>query len=51
MGELPSEREDCACCLLQSEIFVAGGEQKDGQTKEVNVAPAGLFAALFPSQI
>ena len=51
VGDLPSEREDCACCLLQSEIFVAGGEHEEGKTKEVNVAPAGLFAALFPSQI
>lgn len=50
VGELPSEREDCACCLLPSEIFVAGGEDKDGRTKEAHVAPARLFAALIPSQ-
>ena len=32
VGDLPTEREDCACCLLPSgEILVAGGEDKNGR--------------------
>ena len=39
VGDLPTEREDCTCCLLPSEkIFVAGGEDKGGQTSRVDVA-------------
>ena len=30
MGDLPTERQDCACCLLPSgEILVAGGDSSD----------------------
>ena len=37
--DLPTEREDCTCCLLPSEkIFIAGGEDKDGRTSRVDVA-------------
>ena len=40
VGHLPTEREDCACCLLpSSEMLVAGGLDKDGHgTSQVNVA-------------
>ena len=40
VGHLPTEREDCACCLLPSrEILVAGGLDKDGHgTSRVDVA-------------
>ena len=32
LGDLPTERSYCACCLLPSgEILVAGGEDKDGR--------------------
>ena len=31
VGDLPTERQDCACCLLPSgEILVAGGEDRNG---------------------
>ena len=31
VGDLPTERQDCACCLLPSgEILVAGGEDRSG---------------------
>ena len=37
--DLPTEREDCTCCLLPSgKIFTAGGEDKNGLTRQVNVA-------------
>ena len=38
--DLPTEREDCTCCLLPSgKIFTAGGEEdKGGQTSRVDVA-------------
>ena len=37
--DLPTEREDCTCCLLPSgKIFTAGGEDKDGRTSRVDVA-------------
>ena len=38
--DLPTEREDCTCCLLPSgKIFTAGGEEdKDGQTNRVDLA-------------
>ena len=37
--DLPTEREDCTCCLLPTgEIFTAGGEDKDGRTDRVDVA-------------
>ena len=37
--DLPTEREDCACCLLPTgEIFAAGGEDKHGRTSRVDVA-------------
>ena len=36
--DLPTEREDCTCCLLPSgKIFTAGGEDKDGRTSRVDV--------------
>ena len=40
MGDLPTEREDCACCLLPSgEILVAGGEDRNGNwTKQMDAA-------------
>ena len=32
VGDLPTEREYCACCLLPSgEILVAGGDDKNGR--------------------
>ena len=38
-SEIPTEREDCTCCLLPSgKIFVAGGRDKDGRTSRVDVA-------------
>jgi len=37
--DLPTEREDCTCCLLPSgKILTAGGEDKDGRTSRVDVA-------------
>ena len=38
--DLPTEREDCTCCLLPNwKIFAAGGEDdKDGPTSRVDVA-------------
>ena len=39
VADLPTEREDCTCCLLPSgKIFIAGGEDKDGRTSRVDVA-------------
>ena len=40
VGDLPTERQDCACCLLPSgEILVAGGEDKNGRdTSRMDVA-------------
>ena len=39
VGDLPTEREDCACCLLPSgEILVAGGEGPNGWTSRMDVA-------------
>ena len=40
VADLPTEREDCTCCLLPSgKIFVAGGEEdKDGRTSRVDAA-------------
>ena len=40
MGDLPTERQDCACCLLPSgEILVAGGEVSQyNWTKRMDVA-------------
>ena len=40
VGDLPTERQDCACCLLPSgEILVAGGVDRDGNwTKQMDVA-------------
>ena len=40
MGDLPTERKDCACCLLPSgEILVAGGEDRNGNwTSRMDVA-------------
>ena len=35
VGDLPTEREDCACCLLPNgEILVAGGGDQNGQYAE-----------------
>ena len=37
--DLPTERQNCTCCLLPSgKIFTAGGEGKDGRTSRVDVA-------------
>ena len=39
MENLPTEREDCTCCLLPSgKIFTAGGEDRVGLTSRVDVA-------------
>ena len=39
MGDLPTERQDCACCLLPSgEILVAGGEDRNSWTSRMDVA-------------
>ena len=39
VGDLPTEREDCACCLLPSgEILVAGGEDCKDWTSRMDVA-------------
>ena len=40
VGDLPTERQDCACCLLPSgEILVAGGADRNGKwTKRMDVA-------------
>ena len=39
VGDLPTEREDCACCLLPSgEILVAGGLDRNGWTSRMDVA-------------
>ena len=40
VGDLPTERQDCACCLLPSgEILVAGGADRNGNwTKQMDVA-------------
>ena len=39
MGDLPTERQDCACCLLPSgEILVAGGQDHNGKTRRMDVA-------------
>ena len=37
--DLPTERQNCTCCLLPSgKIFTAGGEGKDGRTSRVDMA-------------
>ena len=39
MGDFPTERQDCACCLLPSgEILVAGGADPNGRTSRMDVA-------------
>ena len=39
MGDFPTERQDCACCLLPSgEILVAGGADPNGWTSRMDVA-------------
>ena len=39
VGDLPTERQDCACCLLPSgEILVAGGQDRNGRTSRMDVA-------------
>ena len=39
VGDLPTERQDCACCLLPSgEILVAGGEDRNGRTSRMDMA-------------
>ena len=39
VGDLPTERRDCACCLLPSgEILVAGGLERNGWTRRMDVA-------------
>ena len=38
-GDVPTERYNCACCLLPSgEILVAGGDSKEGKSKRMDVA-------------
>ena len=44
VGDLPNEREDCACCLLPSgEILVAGGYGRDDWTKRMDTVCCNLF--------
>ena len=39
VDDLPTEREDCACCLLPSgEVLVAGGQDRNGRTSRMDVA-------------
>ena len=39
VGDLPTERQDCACCLLPSgEILVAGGEDHDDLTSRMDAS-------------
>ena len=39
VGDLPTERECCTCCLLpSSEILVAGGQDRNGRTNRMDVA-------------
>ena len=39
VGDLPTERQDCACCLLLSgEVLVAGGEDCNGWTNRMDAA-------------
>ena len=39
VGDLPTERRDCACCLLPSgEILVAGGYDRNGWTSRMDAA-------------
>ena len=39
VGDLPTERFYCACCLLPSgEILVAGGDSSEGKTRRMDVA-------------
>ena len=39
VGDLPTEREDCACCLLPSgEFLVTGGRDRNGWTRQMDVA-------------
>ena len=39
VGDLPTERENCACCLLPSgEILVAGGEDRNDWSSRMDVA-------------
>ena len=39
VDDLPTEREDCACCLLPSgEVLVAGGQDHNGRTSRMDVA-------------
>ena len=39
VGDLPTERQDCVCCLLPTgEILVAGGEDRNGWTSRMDVA-------------
>ena len=39
VGDLPTERQDCACCLLPSgDILVAGGQDRNGRATRMDVA-------------
>ena len=39
VGDLPTEKRDCACCLLPSrEILVAGGQDRNGWTRRMDAA-------------
>ena len=39
VGDLPTARSSCACCLLPSgEILIAGGEDHNGSTKRMDMA-------------
>ena len=44
VGDLPTKRQDCACCLLPSgEILVAGGKHRSGWTSRMDVAGVKLY--------
>ena len=39
VGNLPTKRQDCMCCLLPSgDILVAGGQDRNGRTSRIDVA-------------
>ena len=44
VGDLPTARSSCACCLLPSgEILIAGGQDHNGSTKRVDVAAVTVW--------
>ena len=47
VGDLPTERQDCACCVLPSgEILVAGGRDRNGWTSRMDAAAVRLTVVL-----